>query len=226
MTAEEMRRREVLRILEQTYKGVGSALKSGDPFQLLVAVMLSAQTNDNQVNKITSSLFLRFPDAAAFAALDPKELMPYISSCGLYKIKAKNIVATARIICEQYGGKTPQDKDKLTALPGVGGKTANVVLSQGFGIPALAVDTHVFRVSRRLGLACGKTPVTVEQELCALIPRAKWSEAHHWLIWQGRRVCQAQKPRCGECPLCALCPQDASSQRVECEEKREKDAFL
>ena len=217
MTSEEKRRLEVLAILEEIYQGIGSALKYGSVFQLLVAVMLSAQTNDNQVNKITASLFQRYGDAAAFAALSAEELIPYICSCGLYKNKAKNIIAASIIICEQYGGDVPQNKDKLTALPGVGSKTANVVLSQGFGIPALAVDTHVFRVARRLGLAGGKTPEIVEQELCALIPREKWGEAHHWLIWQGRRICLAQKPHCNECPLaiqcpeCRLYPQDARS---------------
>lgn len=205
MMTEQARRRAVLSILEQTYQGIGSALRYGSVFQLLVAVMLSAQTNDNQVNKITGSLFERFGDAAAFAALTPEQLIPHISSCGLYKTKAANIVATARLICERYGGQVPQDKDKLTALPGVGGKTANVVLAQGFGIPALAVDTHVFRVARRLGLAQGTTPAAVEQELCAQIAREKWGEAHHWLIWQGRRICQAQNPRCNECPLQSVC---------------------
>ena len=218
MHKEESRRREVLAILEHTYKDMGPALQSGSVFQLLVAVMLSAQTNDNQVNKITTGLFQRFPDAASFAALSPEGLIPYISSCGLYKTKANNIIAAARIISEQYGGKVPQEKSKLTALPGVGGKTANVVLAQGFGIPALAVDTHVFRVARRLGLAQGKTPQAVEQELCALIPQEKWSKAHHWLIWQGRRICQAQKPRCKECPLTALCPNAA----YDCKESEDR----
>jgi len=203
---EEVRRREVLRILEYTYQDSGSALKYGSVFQLLVAVMLSAQTNDNQVNKITAALFELFPDAAAFAALSPQQLAPHISSCGLYNSKAKNIVAAARAICEQYGGEVPPHKDKLTALPGVGGKTANVVLSQGFGIPALAVDTHVFRVAHRLDMAQGKTPLAVEQQLTALIPREKWSQAHHWFIWHGRRLCAAQKPRCSVCPLNHLCP--------------------
>jgi len=206
MEKEKLRQHEALDILEQTYKDIGSALRSGSAFQFLVAVMLSAQTNDNQVNKITEGLFQQFPDAAAFAALDEAQLIPYISSCGLYRVKAKNIIATARIIAEQYGGEPPQDKAKLTALPGVGGKTANVVLSQWFDIPALAVDTHVFRVSHRLGLAQGKTPAAVEQELTALIPREKWSEAHHWLIWHGRRLCSAHRPRCAACPLSALCP--------------------
>ena len=215
MMGGKSRRVAVLAILEETHKGVGPALKYGSVFQLLVAVMLSAQTNDNQVNKITASLFQRYGDAAAFAALSTDELIPYISSCGLYKNKAKNIIAASSIICEQYGGEVPKDKAKLTALPGVGGKTANVVLSQGFGIPALAVDTHVFRVARRLGLAQGKTPEAVEKELCALIPREKWGEAHHWLIWQGRRICLAQKPRCGECPLEELCPEAKNDKNGE-----------
>ena len=207
MTIERSRHIEALGILEHTHKGIGPALKYGSVFQLLVAVMLSAQTNDNQVNKITDGLFQLLPDAAAFAAISPEELIPHISSCGLYRMKASNIIAASRIISGQYEGEVPRDKAKLTALPGVGGKTANVVLSQGFGIPALAVDTHVFRVARRLGFAKGKTPQAVEQELCALIPKEKWSEAHHWFIWQGRRICHAQKPLCGECPLAKLCPE-------------------
>lgn len=202
---EEARQREVLRILEHTYKDSVSALHYGSVVQLLVAVMLSAQTNDNQVNKITDELFRLFPDAASFAALTPEQLAPHISSCGLYNSKAKNIVATARQLVGSYGGQVPSDKEALTALPGVGGKTANVVLSVGFGIPALAVDTHVFRVAHRLRLADGKTPPIVENQLCALIPREKWGEAHHWLIWHGRRLCAAQKPRCADCPLNHLC---------------------
>ena len=215
MSQEETRRREALAILEQTHQGVGPALKYGSVFQLLVAVILSAQTNDNQVNKITARLFQHFPDAAAFAALSPQELIPYISTCGLYQVKAKNIVATAQLICRDHGGEVPRDKEKLTALPGVGGKTANVVLAQGFGIPALAVDTHVFRVARRLGLAKGTTPAAVEQELCSLIAREKWGEAHHWLIWQGRRICKAQNPLCAECPLKDLCPEVKSNNQGE-----------
>ena len=216
MTAEDKRCLAVLSILEQTHKGKGTALQYGSIFQLLVAVMLSAQTNDNQVNKITAGLFQRYGDAAAFARLNADELIPHISSCGLYKNKAKNIIATARVICEQYGGEVPRDKESLTALPGVGGKTANVVLSAGFGIPALAVDTHVFRVARRLGLAKGKTPTLVEQELCALIPREKWGEAHHWLIWQGRLICRAHKPLCNDCPLYELCPKAKNEKNGEC----------
>ena len=201
-TAQE----SILNILSEVYAGTASALEFGSVFQLLVAVMLSAQTNDNQVNRITKTLFQEYPDAEAFAKLTPEELEPKIATCGLYKNKAKNIVATAKILCEQYQGQVPQDKAALVALPGVGGKTANVVLAVGFGIPALAVDTHVFRVSNRMGLAESKTPEQTESQLCALIPREKWAEAHHWLIWHGRKVCTARKPQCANCPVEQYCP--------------------
>lgn len=196
---------QIISILEDTYHGSASALEFASVFQLMVAVILSAQTNDNQVNKITSGLFQRYPDAAAFAQLTPEELEPLISSCGLYKNKAKNIVATAKIINEQYNGEVPHTKEELTALPGVGGKTANVILAVGFGIPALAVDTHVFRVANRLGLAHTKTPEQTEAALCAIIPKAKWADAHHWLIWHGRKICAARNPACDLCPLQGLC---------------------
>lgn len=200
------RKRAVLALLETTYQGTASALRYDSVWQLLVAVMLAAQTNDNQVNKITDSLFAAYPDAAAFVRVTPEQLEPLIATCGLYKSKARHIVATARMVSEQYGGQVPADKDALTALPGVGGKTANVVLAVGFGIPALAVDTHVHRVANRLRLASSKTPQQTEQQLCALIPREQWADAHHWLIWHGRRVCAARNPRCGICPLADLCP--------------------
>jgi len=196
----------ILDILEQTYGGSASQLRFASVFQLLIAVMLSAQTNDNQVNRVTERLFRDYPDARAFAGLTPEQLAPQIASLGLYQNKARHIVAASRILTEQYGGEVPADKQALTALPGVGNKTANVVLAVGFGIPALAVDTHVFRVSRRLGLSDGKNPEQVEAQLCAIIPREKWPEAHHWLIWHGRRVCLARKPDCDHCPLAALCP--------------------
>lgn len=200
---------QILHLLEETYADIGSALRFGSVWQLLAAVMLSAQTNDNQVNRITERLFREYPDAEALAALTPAQLEPLIASCGLYKTKARNLIATAAIISRDYGGQVPADKQALVNLPGVGGKTANVVLAVGFGIPALAVDTHVFRVANRLGLAAGKTPEQVEQQLCALIPREKWASAHHWLIWHGRRLCAARSPLCGQCPLASLCPSAA-----------------
>lgn len=202
---KEQETRAILAILENTYRGSASALRFDSVFQLLVAVILSAQTNDNQVNKITAELFRRYPDAAAFAELTPEQLEPLISSCGLYKNKAKNIIATSRLLMERYGGEVPRNKEELTALPGVGGKTANVILAVGFGIPALAVDTHVFRVANRLGLAQTKTPEQTEAALCAIIPQEKWADAHHWLIWHGRKICSARNPSCERCPLAALC---------------------
>ncbi len=203
---DRQKQRQILAILEQTYKNSGTALHSESVFQLLVAVILSAQCNDNQVNRVTGPLFAQYADAAAFAALEPAQLEPYISSCGLYKNKAKNIVGAARIIHDQYHDEVPADRQKLMALPGVGRKTANVILSVGFGLPALAVDTHVQRVANRLGLAQGKTPEQTEEQLCALIPREQWGDAHHWLIWHGRKICAAQKPKCGQCPAASLCP--------------------
>lgn len=203
------KKKQILALLEEMYGGSQGALEFESLYQLLVAVILSAQTNDNQVNKITEQLFAKYPDAPSIAALKTEELEQYIRTCGLYKSKAKNILAATRLILEEFGGEVPQTREDLMKLPGVGRKTANVVLSVGFGIPALAVDTHVFRVSRRLGLAAGAATDKVEEELCALIPKEKWGEAHHWLIWHGRRLCSAQKPKCDLCPLQQLCPSRA-----------------
>ena len=197
---------KILAILEATYLDSKSALNYDSIFQLMVAVILSAQTNDNQVNRITEKLFPIYQDAYAFAALTSDELEPLISSCGLYKNKAKNIIGAAKIIVEKYDGQVPQNKTELIALPGVGTKTANVILAVGFGIPALAVDTHVFRVSNRLGLVKTKTPEQTETALCTLIPKEKWAAAHHWLIWHGRKICLARNPQCLDCPLQELCP--------------------
>lgn len=198
--------KDILAILEKTYKGRESALLFGSVFQLMVAVILSAQTNDNQVNRITEKLFPLHGDAAAFSALTPEDLEPLINSCGLYKNKAKNIIATSQIIMEKYNGQVPSTKEALTSLPGVGGKTANVILAVGFGIPALAVDTHVFRVANRLRLVKTTTPEQTEAALCSLIPKDKWADAHHWLIWHGRLICTARNPACDKCPLKNICP--------------------
>jgi endonuclease-3 len=135
-----------------------------------------------------------------------EKLEAYIRDCGLYHSKARNIMATCDILCREYDEKVPETFEELITLPGVGRKTANVVLSQLFNIPAIAVDTHVFRVSNRLGLAKGDTPLAVEEGLMKAIPRNKWSDAHHWLIWHGRKICKARKPECNTCPLAALCP--------------------
>ncbi|MGI5892473.1 MAG: endonuclease III [Bacillota bacterium] len=197
---------KIIQILEDTYKGSKSALVFDSVFQLLIAVILSAQTNDNQVNKITAQLFSAYPDAKSMANLTVEQLEDYIRTCGLYKNKAKNIMQTVWILNQKYNGYVPKDLESLLSLPGVGRKTANVIQAVGYGIPALAVDTHVFRVARRLHLASGKTPEAVEKQLCAIIPKEKWSNAHHWLIWHGRKICNAKKPLCEECPLQELCP--------------------
>ncbi len=197
---------EILRILEEHYKGTGSALKYRTPFQLLVSTALAAQTTDIQVNKATEKLYADYPDAESMAALTPEELIPYIRTLGLYRNKAKNVVALSQKLMTDFGGEVPRTREELTTLPGVGRKTANVVLSNAFGIPALAVDTHVFRVSNRMGLAQAATPEEVEKQLCRLIPKEKWGEGHHWLIWHGRRCCKAQNPACGSCAVMHLCP--------------------
>lgn len=208
---EAQRIRRVLDLLADMYPDARCELHYETPFQLLVATMLSAQSTDAKVNEVTRTLFRRFPDAEAFAALTPEALVPHIQSIGLYQTKSQNIVAAARLIVERHGGEVPRDFDALVALPGVGRKTANVVLSTAFGLPALAVDTHVFRVSRRLGLAHGETPERVEAELQARIPMSEWAITHHRLIWHGRRICRARRPACETCPLIADCPHARAS---------------
>jgi len=197
---------EQIRILGEVYKDTKPALIFRNPFELLIAVILSAQCTDKRVNVTTARLFQKAADPAAILAMGLPALEEEIRDCGLFRNKAKNIMATCQILCEQYGGEVPADFVKLQELPGVGRKTANVVMSVGFGAPAIAVDTHVFRVSNRLKLAEGDTPLTVEQGLMKTIPKDKWSAAHHWLIWHGRNVCKARKPLCSACPLADVCP--------------------
>lgn len=201
----ETKNQEILAILERHYQGSGTALKYDTPFQLLIATILSAQTTDVQVNKLTEKLFAKYPTPEKFVALTEEELVREIRGCGLFRHKARNILATVKILLSAYYGEVPQDREALMQLPGVGRKTANVVLSNAFGIPALGVDTHVFRVANRLGLVCGKTPAQVEEQLMRQIPPEKWGAAHHWLIWHGRRVCRAKNPLCHCCPLEKLC---------------------
>ena len=197
---------EQIRILGEVYKDTKPALIFRNPFELLIAVILSAQCTDKRVNVTTARLFRKAADPAAILAMGLPALEEEIRDCGLFRNKAKNIMATCRILCEQYGGEVPADFVKLQELPGVGRKTANVVMSVGFDAPAIAVDTHVFRVSNRLKLAVGDTPLAVEQGLMKAIPKDKWSAAHHWLIWHGRNVCKARKPLCSACPLADVCP--------------------
>lgn len=201
-----MREQEIFRRLEARYPNAKPALNYENAFQLLVATILSAQCTDVRVNQVTASLFVHYPDARALAAADLEELSREIHSCGCYRVKAKNLIGTAKTLCRDYAGEVPPLMEALTRLPGVGRKTANVVLSNAFDIPGLAVDTHVFRVSHRLGLSDAKDPEGTESQLCALIPREKWGKAHHWLIYHGRQVCSARAPKCGDCLLADLCP--------------------
>ena len=201
---EKERKAQILRALEETYPEAKAELNFTNPYETLVATILSAQCTDRQVNLVTPAVFARYPDAAAMAEASVEELFPMVKSCG-FRSKAGNIIAACRKIREDFGGEVPRTLEELTQLPGVGRKTANVMLSNAFGIPAFAVDTHVVRVSNRLGLCRADTVEETERQMTRLIPREKWGRAHHWLIWHGRRVCKAQRPLCGECPLRAWC---------------------
>ena len=192
--------------LRDAYPDARCALEHRDPFQLVVATVLSAQCTDQRVNLTTPALFRRFPDPASLAGADPAELEALIRPTGFFRTKARNLQGLALALVTRHGGQVPAERELLARLPGVGPKTANVVLANAFGIPALAVDTHIFRVARRLGLATGTTPDRVEAELCALFSRDCWIDLHHQLIFHGRRVCHARKPDCAACPLGALCP--------------------
>lgn len=197
---------EQIAILGQVYKDTKPALKFRNPFELLVAVILSAQCTDVRVNITTERLFAKAPCPQDIVDMGLPALEQEIKDCGLFRNKAKNIMATCEILVREFDSKVPEDFDALLKLPGVGRKTANVVTSIAFDRPAIAVDTHVFRVANRLKLAVGETPLEVEEGLMKAIPKELWSQAHHWLIWHGRRVCKARRPLCGECPLGEVCP--------------------
>lgn len=241
---------EILDLLKEAYPEAGCALEHVNVYELIVCVVLSAQTTDASVNKVSPALFAAYPDAFALAEASQEDVMEIIRAIGMYKTKSKNIIALARALCEKHGGQVPEDYDALVALPGVGRKTANVVLAVGFGHQRIAVDTHVFRVSHRIGLASdasaglvasegadgkagsagaaatkgasGKTGATgqskirakdageknvlaTEQELMKILPGDRWTEAHHSLIWHGRKCCTARNPKCGSCPIEKLC---------------------
>ena len=197
--------KEVLDRLEETYPDAECALHHQNVFQLIVAVALSAQTTDKSVNVVTPALFERYPDADALAAADVEEVSEYIKRIGMYKTKAKNIVGMAQKLVSDYDGQVPEDYDALVSLPGVGRKTANVVLSVGFGHQRIAVDTHVFRVANRIGLVHEKDVLKKELSLMERIPEERWSRTHHSLIFHGRQCCDARKPKCDDCPLNTLC---------------------
>lgn len=191
--------------LEKLYKGAKPALLYNSPYELLVAVILSAQCTDERVNKVTRVLFERYNTPQSMLALSQAELEKYIFSCGFYRMKAAHILSASKDILDKFNGEVPQTVETLMTLAGVGKKTANVVYSVAFGGDAIAVDTHVFRVSNRLGLAKANTPLKVEEALNKVIPKSDWSSAHHWLIWHGRKVCHSQRPNCESCTLAAWC---------------------
>ncbi len=196
----------VLTGLRGLYPDARTELGFTTPFQLLIATLLSAQATDVSVNLATPALFASYPDAHAMARATPEEVEPFIKTIGLFRTKAKNAVATARALVERHGGEVPASMTALTALPGVGRKTANVVLANAFGEPTIAVDTHVGRLARRLGFSRETDPDKVEADLCKLFPQDEWIFVHHGLILHGRRVCTARSPACDRCPLCADCP--------------------
>jgi len=196
---------EELAILERTYPHAVTALEYRTPFELLIAVILSAQCTDARVNMTTPHLFARYPDAEALARADVADVESIIKSCGFFRTKARNVVNAARAIVAEHGGSVPSDRESLEALPGVGRKTANVVMSVAFEEAAFAVDTHVFRVAHRLALTLAATPRGVEDDVTRLVPREQWRHAHHWLILHGRAICKAPIPLCGRCPV-TMCP--------------------
>ena len=200
------RAEQVLAELDRGYPDAATELDFTAPFELLVATILSAQATDVSVNAATPALFQKYPDAPALAAAAPEQVEPFIKTIGLFRNKAKNIVAAAKRIVELNGGEVPDDYDALLALPGVGRKTANVVASNAFGRPAIAVDTHVGRLARRLKFSRHDDPNKVEQDLMSLFPQERWTFLHHALILHGRRVCHARSPSCGSCTLAPLCP--------------------
>ena len=191
--------------LQKTFPDAHCELDYNTPFELLIATILSAQCTDERVNRVTASLFATANTPEEIIALGSIELENKIRSLGLFHNKAKNILLSCRALIEDFEGQVPEEIQLLRKLPGVGRKTANVVVSNAFGIPALAVDTHVFRVAHRLGIAQGKTPEKVEEELMHSFPRERWSLVHHLLIFHGRRICIARKPRCEECPVTLVC---------------------
>ena len=200
-----MKETELLKLLDEMHPDAECELRFDTPYQLLVAVILSAQCTDKRVNLVTEKLFAAYPTPEAILGLSLAELEQAIKSCGFYHNKAKNILAATEILVKEYGGVVPKDRDTLEKLPGVGRKTANVVFAVAFGGDAIAVDTHVFRLSHRLALSDSDTPLGVERDLSARFPQENWSHLHHLLIHHGRYVCKAQSPKCGDCSLRSAC---------------------
>jgi endonuclease-3 len=195
-------------VLERTYPRAGCALHFLTPWELLVATILSAQCTDVRVNQVTRTLFRRYPDPQTLAGADPEELEAVIRSTGFFRSKAKHLIGCAAAVVADHGGEVPRRLEALTALPGVGRKTANVVLGNAFGIPGMVVDTHVKRIAFRLGWTRNTDPEKIEADLCRLLPEPKWTAISHLLIHHGRAQCKAPTPCCSTCPLLALCPRN------------------
>lgn len=206
----EQKKQRALTLLERLIKRFPNAsieleFKEDDPWQLLVAVCLSAQTTDKQVNRVTPALFAAYPTVIAMAQAQPADIEPYVHSLGFFRNKARNLVLAARALVQEHNGQVPRSRKQLQQLPGVGPKSAAAIVSNAFGEQAIAVDTHVGRIARRLGLSQSQNPNRVEADLTALLPKHKLLQAHHTLIWHGRRICHARKPACKLCPVQTLC---------------------
>ena len=197
--------KEILDILERTYPDAECALDHNNVFELIIAVTLSAQTTDKSVNLITPALFEKYPDALSLSKAEQEDVEKLIKRIGMYHNKAKNIIGLAKALRDNFDGEVPDDYDSLISLPGVGRKTANVVLSVGFGQQRIAVDTHVFRVANRIGLVNEKDVLKTELALMECIPENRWTKTHHSLIFHGRNICDARKPKCSECPIANYC---------------------
>ena len=212
MAFTEKQVNEILDRLEKEYPDAGCALKHLNVFELLICVVLSAQTTDVSVNKVSPQLFGKYPDAEALAGAEQEDVQEIIRQIGMYKTKSRNIINLSKELCEKYDGQVPDDYDSLVALPGVGRKTANVVLAVGFGRQRIAVDTHVFRVTNRIGLVKEKDVLKTELALMETLPEPRWSRAHHSFIFHGRRCCSAREPECGRCCLADMCAKEGVKQ--------------
>jgi endonuclease-3 len=200
------RARKINRILAETYPYAHPELDFDNPFQLLVATVLSAQTTDLRVNQTTPALFARYPDPAAMAAAVPEELEELIRPTGFFRNKAKSLIGLSIAVRDQFGGEVPRTLEQMVTLPGVGRKTANVVLGNAFGVPGITVDTHFGRLARRFGWTAEEDPVAVEAAVAELFPKSEWTMLSHRVVFHGRRICHARRPACGACPVAALCP--------------------
>ena len=212
--------REVLNRLKDMYPEASCELVHRTPYQLLAAVMLSAQTTDKRVNQVTEELFLKYPDAAAMSEADPSELQRILKPIGMYKTKTEKLLKLSRMLMEEYNGVVPEDQQLLEKLPGIGRKSANVVMADAFGHQRIAVDTHVFRVTNRIGLVSEKDVLSTEKSLMKVLPEDQWTACHHRLIWHGRRICSARSPNCGNCGLSVVCLKKGVNEKKEKTDKK------